>query len=1069
MANQKLTRILIAMAALLAPAAAFATINPVGQNAWTLWAFGNGNVIYNLLYAASGLVSSSGYLALVSFLSLISVVAASVMAANNALASKRLIAAILGIFAFISIGLKETANVAVDDPVTNYINVVPNVPALVAIPPAVISEAGYRMTQLLEQYYSLPNDLTLTGGDAFDLANSLVNAQTQVQVTSPGLRATVAGFTTNCILPALASGQLNAGQLVDSTALWSMDGQQGTLAQAEQSPFTPVYTGSSPGGTLVPCGPGGVGTGSWYPTVTSTEYPSVSANNAYQYISQYFTAAAPDWLANTASTFANTSTYSWLGSELTSAEQWDFGTNLTQSTGETIAQAAAVNLMNPSMRAAAVASGDSSLVTSLAVSQGQQSQISSWATAAALFRDLSGYIFSVLQAFILGIAPIILAVVVLPGAGKRILLSYGQVLIWLALWEPTMSVINFIVALYAQGTLGPTLGSSGGYSMMNQGVITQMTSNMELAAGFLASTVPLITWGLVKGGLAFTDFVVGAVGSSFATTAGAMAATGNVSLENFSMGNETLNQRMLAARTTSGQGQFMEDSPGEGITTTFNTGGGVTNSVYGKETALKSANTSAAVASALSAARSAGVQASQDTSSGLSMASAAISQIMTSASHGQGINQSTSVGNNASLGRSGTTRVQKAISVGLEHLTTDGEAKEFGYGLGAKLTAGQRKSLGSALSEEEGKATGSAKSMLGSLLGGLNASATGGMDSGVDEKNSYSTSGKQSHAASLDIGGGTSADLKKSAAVNAATAATLGYLHSDQHGYSADARKSIASGLKFAQSASNEYRANKSFTASASVGTSLTIANQRDASSMEPNNLASLRQAAKQHVAKGAAALGHTVNPRLAAGSRQLDEGKAMAATVKPRVTSGTAGVPGQGAIGAQAEAGVGHIKADVAARSQRLNNLAEGRGKAATNETDADSNAGHDALNNLQERVAARGGRIQGALNSNDPMDLAAPRGLRGPWDLAGGGILAIGEAGAANVALHGAGAGIGYAAASDAAPLLAAGGAGVVGLLYPPDLGKAELPVPANIKPLNREQAEAWMDQDKQSAGSD
>ena len=538
--------------------------------------------------------------------------------------------------------------------------------------------------------------------------------------------------------------------------------------------------------------------------------------------------------------------------------------------------------------------------------------------------------------------------------------------------------------------------------MMNQGVITQMTSNMELAAGFLASTVPLITWGLVKGGLAFTDFVVGAVGSSFATTAGAMAATGNVSLENFSMGNETLNQRMLAARTTSGQGQFMEDSPGEGITTTFNTGGGVTNSVYGKETALKSANTSAAVANALSAARSAGVQASQDTSSGLSAASAAISQIMTSASHGQNITQGTSVGNNASLGRSGTTRVQEAISAGLEHLTTDAQAKEFGYGLGAKLTAGQRKSLGSALSEEEGKATGSAKSMLGSLLGGL--SASGSANTSTTAKDGYSTSGKQSHTASMDIGGGTSADLKKSAAVNAATAATLGYLHSDQHGYSADARKSIASGLKFTQSASNEYRANKSFTASASVGTSLTIANQRDASSMEPNNLASLRQAAKRHVTNGAAALGHTVNPRLAAGSAQLDEGKSMAATVKPQVTSGTAGVLGQGAISTKAEAGVGHIEAKVAARKQQLIDHADERGKAATNKVDANNSAGHTAFTNLQDKVAARRGRIQGALNSNDPMDLETPRGLREPWGLAGGGILAIGEAGAAGAVASGA-----------------------------------------------------------------
>ena len=54
MRTQKPTRFvwLLTLGTLLAPATAFATINPVGQNAWMLWAFGNGNVIYNLPYAA---------------------------------------------------------------------------------------------------------------------------------------------------------------------------------------------------------------------------------------------------------------------------------------------------------------------------------------------------------------------------------------------------------------------------------------------------------------------------------------------------------------------------------------------------------------------------------------------------------------------------------------------------------------------------------------------------------------------------------------------------------------------------------------------------------------------------------------------------------------------------------------------------------------------------------------------------------------------------------------------------------------------------------------------------------
>ena len=778
----KITRFVVTLGALLVPVTAFATINPVGQNAWTLWAFGNGNVVYNLLYAAKGLVSSSGYMGLVGFLGVIAIVVASTVAANNAMASKKLMAVVLGVFAFITIGLQETANVVVDDPVTNYINVVPNVPALVAIPPAVISEVGYKMTQLLEQYYNLPSDLTLSGGDGFDLANSLVNDETQVQVTSPYLRATVAAFTQNCILPALASGQLSAAALVDSTALWTMDGQTGTLSQAEQSTLTPVYTGSSPGGTVIPCGPGGVGTlanGASWPTVTSSQYPSVAANNAYQYISSYFNTASPNWMANTASTFASTSTYSWLGNELTSAEQWDFGTGLTQSTGETISQAAAVNLMSPALRSAAVASGDSPLVTSLAVAQGQQSQISSWATSAALFRDLAGYIFSVLQAFILGIAPIILAVVVVPGAGKRILLSYMQVLIWLALWEPTMSVINYIVALYAQGQLGPTLGSSGGFSMMNQSVITKMTSNMELAAGFLASTVPLITWGLVKGGLAFTDFVVGAVGSSFATTAGAMAATGNVSLGNFSMGNTTLDQSMLAAKTTAGAGQNMVDVPGEGDTytavhggTTYKTPLGSMSGSVTRSNAVTTGQTEQRVSQLTHNASLAEQRAANDVSSWLSSQSS---------THGDGFSAGSGASANVTTGY--TEATTKAAMAGLTwaaaNSANESVAKDVAARLSANMSSSQKASVGKSLEEAEGKATGKEKANYAAMLPEFSVSGTA--TNSVEDKASKTGSRQVSGGANLSVQ--HSADMKHSTAVSRtyAHALTQMYQYSQAH------------------------------------------------------------------------------------------------------------------------------------------------------------------------------------------------------------------------------------------------------------------------------------------------
>ena len=1119
----KPTRLVLALTALLAPATALASINPVGQNAWTLWAFGNGNVVYNLLYAAKGLVSSSGYLALVGFLSLISVVAASVMAANNAMASKRLVAAILGIFAFISIGLKETANVAVDDPVTHYINVVPNVPALVAIPPAVVSEAGYRMTQLLEQYYSLPNDLTLTGGDAFDLANSLVNAETQVQVTSPGLRATVAGFTTNCILPALASGQLNAGQLVDSTALWSMDGQQGTLAQAEQSPFTPVYTGSSPGGTLVPCGPGGVGTGPWYPTVTSTEYPSVSADNAYQYISQYFTAASPDWLANTASTFSNTATYSWLGSELTSAEQWDFGTSLTQSTGETIAQAAAVNLMNPSMRAAAVASGDSPLVTSLAVSQGQQSQISSWATAAALFRDLSGYIFSVLQAFILGIAPIILAVVVLPGAGRRILLSYGQVLIWLALWEPTMSVINFIVALYAQGTLGPTLGSSGGYSLMNQGVITQMTSNMELAAGFLASMVPLITWGLVKGSIAFTDFVVGAVGSSFATTAGAMAATGNVSLENFSMGNETLNQRMLASRTTVGQGQGTVDVPGQGVTTTRNYGGGVTRGPGGPDTLSTSTTNSQAVAALETKAHKYGVDAGESAGRAASLAAGAIAQEMNDYSAGHSTSHGTSAGTSASTGVEGSTAYKGVTQALIKQDASEQTAKEVGAEWGARLTPGQRQQAAGAANQQANqqakagneKAATGLRGFASGVLGSF--SVGGGVQGSTANSSKIGTTGSHSTSGSNEAQYGTDAGIKRSAAANRVMQATLGYMLSAKKGLSTDDKATLTTALSLSRKASQDWSRQQSALRQAAMARTYGIQSRQAASrgvgQDYPREQARRLDARIHEQAQGLyASTGSALDQ-----ARNL-HAKAAAAATAAQGTIAAHPAPTPGQVGNQVTATSSRVAAGLAAQEHTVTNAAGRRFTAADHGMGAARRAAHADGAKATTGANAELGAVSASDRSYKPPNVATGQNPGGASDglILGLGGLYMGVGGIANAFKNwaqstlappgGSGAKSGTEGnnsgtegksgpPADTAPgdpavtggeaagegLLAGGEslggtlaigsavvAGVMGVAVPGKLGRGERPVPTGVHPVSEQQGEAWLHRQEKAGAS-
>lgn len=568
-------RVFVVVAALLLPGIALAgTVNPYGATAWTLYAFANGNVLFNLMQSASALVKSTAYMQLVGFVTLIAMVAVGIAATHGHNGAKQALIMFLAIIGLTSVAMKDTSTVDITDPVTGYNNALSGVPVLVAVPEAVISTIGHDLTHLFETYYSLPNDLTLSGGSGFNLANALVNASTQVQVTDPLARATMAAYTQNCIVPELASGRLSAYTLVTSDQLW---GTGGTLTPLFSGLMTPVYTSTQPQGVTLSCGANGIPSPAPPDAVDNTNGKQTSADDAYDYLSAYFANQSGGFFAQSAGAWSGTSAFSWLSATTSSAQSYLFGSSMTQTSGESIEQAAAVNALRPALNAAAVASGASQITTATAVAQGEASQESNWATAATMFQDMSGYLYSALQAFLIALFPLILVTAFIPGAGRKVLGNAAKIMIWLALWQPTLSLVNCIVDLYSQGQMGSALGATGGYSMMDIGMVSQMTSHLTIAAGFLAAAVPIITWGFVSGGFAFTEFLAHGMGGAMAAQAGAMAATGNISLGNQSYDNTSMDQEMLAYQTSYGVGGALGKMAGNGATTQEQQGGVVEN------------------------------------------------------------------------------------------------------------------------------------------------------------------------------------------------------------------------------------------------------------------------------------------------------------------------------------------------------------------------------------------------------------------------------------------------------------------------------------------------------------
>jgi hypothetical protein len=82
----------------------------------------------------------------------------------------------------------------------------------------------------------------------------------------------------------------------------------------------------------------------------------------------------------------------------------------------------------------------------------------------------------------------------------------------------------------------------------------------------MATLVPLFAWGIVKGGMAVTDLITRGLSNQIMSQAGNVAATGNVTLGNESMNDNTIDQNMLMPKYSVGYGMATATVDGNGFT-----------------------------------------------------------------------------------------------------------------------------------------------------------------------------------------------------------------------------------------------------------------------------------------------------------------------------------------------------------------------------------------------------------------------------------------------------------------------------------------------------------------------
>lgn len=540
----------------LAPLAANAeTLNPAGGNTWDLYVYGNGQAIASILTAIKLTIApdsgGQSFTYLLLFLATLGFLLMAVKAGFDP--AKNLLKMFVFIFVVYGVNyatVHARTNIHVYDrfgqPGANDFYVT-GVPALVGLPAALVSQAGEFLTRQIEQNFSLPHNadasaMNLSSVGQYDLFAKLMSDASKYTITDPDLRRTLTAYISDCGVTAIALGKMSVSDLMNNPNMMDV------LSKAQNNAIMTRYYPSSQTQSncaLIPSGPttgeGVLGTCAAVYSCLATDLPA--------HAKALLDATQGQWQSSGVVAPLETAMSSALAMAGANGGAGSFA-GYSSPQGY-ILQNAMLSVSSGAFRDAAARTGNNEIMMATSIAQAEQSQKSSWFTASELFKNMMGYVFTVLQAFIFAMVPVIVICLMIPGMGGKIFTNYAQILVWLTLWAPMLAIVNFLVEVFGSAQMAGTLGAAG-LTMQNQSIVTDQANNLVIVAQFMGTLVPIMTWGLVKGALGFTELISHGIGTSFATQAGAQAATGNVSMGNLSMDNVGMNKYSTAMTSNVG-------------------------------------------------------------------------------------------------------------------------------------------------------------------------------------------------------------------------------------------------------------------------------------------------------------------------------------------------------------------------------------------------------------------------------------------------------------------------------------------------------------------------------------
>ena len=388
---------------------------------------------------------------------------------------------------------------------------VDNVPFVIAYTAATSSQIGYSLTKIFESVYSLPNDLQYSQNGMIFGAN-LMNAMSQARVTNSKLSASLDSFSRECIFYDIFLKIYSFDDLRNAEDLWGFV----KSTQVENRFFT--YTNQDGRTTYPTCKFGAQSlSADW-----KQEFESVKSLG--------FFAKKPNL----------TKALLVSAAPLTS----EYLMNVSRSSEQILQQAMMINAISDATENFEAENQVQNYQNARATLQAK-STYQTMGTQAGMWIPM---LKIVIESVFYGAFPLVILLCMIPSLAGGVLRGYFTTFFWLASWGPIYAILHRISMGHAKTYIlgvDSTAGTGIGLNLGNQLALQQTMTDIAAMAGYMSMFVPMLAYGIAKGGAAAmssmtTSFMSGVQGA--VSAAAHEGTTGNLSF-----GNVGLNSRNVSS------------------------------------------------------------------------------------------------------------------------------------------------------------------------------------------------------------------------------------------------------------------------------------------------------------------------------------------------------------------------------------------------------------------------------------------------------------------------------------------------------------------------------------------